>query len=600
MTMGAGPGFWVSRLRRWAAAIVSAAFAAYCQVLFADAIGSGVFLMLALAAASREGFYFSLIGAGCAAVLAVARGPCGGQARKGLLGYNSVLIGIFWGWYVQPSALGMAVFVVLALLVARLQILVESRFSARGRALPPLTSLPAVIVFLGALAVARVPAVKTALWLSDRFFLPSALSLNPLVAINFNMPLPPPVSWASGTMPVWILLLAGALSQSPRTFGFAVAGTLLGVGIAACPPFFSGLSGKGLFVGFNALPLALALERGVFAPARLGATLLLPALGLCALIWAALDSLLAPLVLPVATFPFALTGLLIWAWQQRLGDRPRRLATIGPVAPSAAVAVDNAPGLTAGGDALVRFGDLVRSANRIAIVSGAGTSTESGIPDIRGNGVFWGQFRPALFDLSAVATRADLRPGYWEMDARFFRLIAAAAPNGVHRFAAGLAAAGKLECVVTQNVDGLFQRTGLGPDKTIEIHGSAWHLRCMGCAAVGHRHVLYPAAGRAEPPPPCPRCGGHLRPDTVFMGEPVDPGLLSTALYRVCTCDLLLVVGTTLLVEPVASLPRIAVSKGVCLVVVNLTPTPVDDLATLVVRDRAGRFLDAAAPPSEG
>jgi NAD-dependent deacetylase len=148
--------------------------------------------------------------------------------------------------------------------------------------------------------------------------------------------------------------------------------------------------------------------------------------------------------------------------------------------------------------------------------------------------------------------------------------------------------------VITQNVDGLFQRAGISPSRVIEIHGSAHRVRCLGCGALYERNAIAHEHGQGQPSPRCRACSGILKPDTVFMGEEVDRSLLGEALFRTCASDLLLIIGTTLVVEPVASIPRIAAEKGIPLVIVNLTSTPMDPLASLIAREPAGAFLGKA------
>jgi NAD-dependent deacetylase len=243
-------------------------------------------------------------------------------------------------------------------------------------------------------------------------------------------------------------------------------------------------------------------------------------------------------------------------------------------------------------DTDVRFRERLAQSKRISVLSGAGTSTESGIPDIRGRSPFWEQFRPEIFVLSHFLGREDVRMNYWAMDGLFLRLVQQASPNGIHRAIKRLQDQGRLECVVTQNVDGLFQRAGIRPEKTIEIHGSCFRVRCLACRTVYGRSELGLSYGLVRGVPRCPRCLGILKPDTVWMGEDVNPVLLGEAIYRFCASDFLLVIGTTLLVEPVASLPRVALEKGVELAIVNLTPTPLDAQSALVIREQAGEFFE--------
>jgi len=238
------------------------------------------------------------------------------------------------------------------------------------------------------------------------------------------------------------------------------------------------------------------------------------------------------------------------------------------------------------------LGALLADARRIVAFTGAGVSTESGIPDFRSPGGVWDRNKP--IDFREFVASAEARRETWRRGLNTYPVVAAAEPNAAHLALVDLERSGKLSAVVTQNIDGLHQKAGHAPDRVIELHGNAHAVRCLSCGeqaarADVHRRVL---AGETEPL--CTTCGGTLKPTTVSFGEamPVDP--LRRAEAEALACDLMLVVGSSLVVRPAAGVPQRALANGARLAIVNATETPLDDRAAVVVRGRAGEIL----PPS--
>lgn len=231
---------------------------------------------------------------------------------------------------------------------------------------------------------------------------------------------------------------------------------------------------------------------------------------------------------------------------------------------------------------------LARSASHIVAFTGAGISTESGIPDYRGPGGVWARNTPPTLSefLESEATRRT----YWSERRERYPALRDTAPNNGHAALARLQDTGLLSAVITQNIDGLHQKSGINDERLIELHGSAHRIRCLACGAnfsaceVQDRLEL-------EPIPACSICGGILRAGTVLFGEPLSGESLRRAVAAAIACDLMLVVGSSLIVQPAARMPRIAVSSGARLAIVNLDATPLDDLADVVVRGGAGVVL---------
>jgi NAD-dependent deacetylase len=207
-------------------------------------------------------------------------------------------------------------------------------------------------------------------------------------------------------------------------------------------------------------------------------------------------------------------------------------------------------------------------ADRILVYSGAGLSTESGIPDFRSPGGIWSRYRPVSFD--EFLGSDDGRRRYWEYKRQMHAAFAGARPNAAHFALAALEREGRLLAVLTQNVDGLHQDAG--SRRVVEIHGTNRRVCCLDCGRDQPAAEVMAAAGI----PTCDACGGWLKPATISFGQELRPEVLDEAFRAAAACDLMLVLGTSLVVYPAAAIPEVAVEQGVPLVVVNREPTPLD------------------------
>ncbi|MCX4996845.1 NAD-dependent deacylase [Streptomyces longwoodensis] len=227
----------------------------------------------------------------------------------------------------------------------------------------------------------------------------------------------------------------------------------------------------------------------------------------------------------------------------------------------------------------------------VALLSGAGISTDSGIPDYRGPGGLWRRDPEAekLVTHSFYMADPDIRRRAWLMRRDAGAL--GAEPNAAHRAVAELERSGVPVRVITQNVDGLHQLAGMPARKVLELHGSARSVVCTRCHARGSMRDALARVAAGEDDPPCLECGGVLKPATVMFGERLDPVVLGEAVAITKACQVFLAVGTSLQVQPAAGLARVAVDHGARLVVVNAEPTPYDDLADQVVREPIGTAL---------
>ena len=226
---------------------------------------------------------------------------------------------------------------------------------------------------------------------------------------------------------------------------------------------------------------------------------------------------------------------------------------------------------------------LWAASSRVVVLTGAGISTDSGINDFRGPNGLWTRnpAAQAMFDISTYMRDPEVRRMAWAN--RRTNPAWTATPNRGHRALADLQRRGRVAGLLTQNIDGLHQRAG--STGVLELHGTVWEVVCMAC---GGRWPTLEVLAREEPDPPCTLCGGILKTATVSFGQALDPEVLDAAIRAVREADLLVVVGTSLVVNPVAGLAGLAD----CLAIVNAEPTPYDADARLVVRESISDVLE--------
>jgi NAD-dependent deacetylase len=230
-------------------------------------------------------------------------------------------------------------------------------------------------------------------------------------------------------------------------------------------------------------------------------------------------------------------------------------------------------------------------ARRIVVLTGAGISTDSGIPDFRGPGGVWTKHPEAvkLATLDAYLADPEVRRRAWRT--RRDHPAWSAEPTRGHRALVDLERAGRLRAIITQNIDGLHQRAGSDPDRVIEIHGSIHQVHCLGCGDLTSMASTLIRLDRGEEDPPCRRCGGILKSATISFGQSLDPATQQRALAAARAADVFLAVGSSLAVRPAASLVEAASEAGARVIIVNTAPTPYDRLADEVISDPIGRVL---------
>jgi NAD-dependent deacetylase len=233
--------------------------------------------------------------------------------------------------------------------------------------------------------------------------------------------------------------------------------------------------------------------------------------------------------------------------------------------------------------------DMVNGADVVAGFTGAGISTESGVPDFRSPNSPWLRHKPIPFDVFMKSDEA--RREAWRRKFAMDDLYRDAHPSQGHLGLASLVASGRMPAVITQNIDGLHEASGLAEDQVIELHGNGTYARCLACGRpcdLGWIRSRFEISGN---PPACEACGGILKSATISFGQAMPEDAMRRARRLALSCDLFLVVGSSLLVYPAAAFPEIAKENGAKLVIVNREPTPLDGIADLVIHEEIGSVL---------
>lgn len=232
---------------------------------------------------------------------------------------------------------------------------------------------------------------------------------------------------------------------------------------------------------------------------------------------------------------------------------------------------------------------LIRGASSLVVLTGAGISTESGIPDYRGPGGVWETQKPPT--IGDYLENRDTRLAAWERRLTDYPRLAAREPNAGHAALVTLERRGILLSVITQNIDGLHQKAGNSPERVIELHGNAHQLRCASCGRFWAASDIQQRLVGGDVDPHCDVCGGVLRSGTVLFGEPLPRKALDAAVAASNACDVFLVVGSSLVVNPAARLPEMARARGASIIMINRTPTAIDRLADVHILGEAGQTL---------
>jgi NAD-dependent deacetylase len=240
---------------------------------------------------------------------------------------------------------------------------------------------------------------------------------------------------------------------------------------------------------------------------------------------------------------------------------------------------------------LDRAADLLAEARRVTVLTGAGISTESGIPDYRGPGGVWttDPAKMRLVDIDVYVSDPEVRREAWLE--RMHHPAWTAQPNAGHRALADLQQTGKLLVLATQNIDGLHPAAGSDPDLVLELHGTIHRAKCLSCDRRTPMQEQLDRVRAGNPDPACTECGGIQKSATIAFGESLDPDVLDRALTAASEADTFMAIGTSLAVFPVATLFPIAKRSGARCLIINADPTPYDDIADVVIHDRIGDVL---------
>lgn len=238
---------------------------------------------------------------------------------------------------------------------------------------------------------------------------------------------------------------------------------------------------------------------------------------------------------------------------------------------------------------IAKAADLIWQAEKIVAFTGAGVSTESGIPDFRSPGGIWERYQPVYYQDFLASEEARKRA--WERSKVIYPVIRAAQPNPTHLALAELEKMGKLDCIITQNIDRLHHKAGNSPERIIELHGTNAYVVCLSCHRTYPRDEIQAWLERGTQVPSCTECQGPLKEATISFGQPLPVREIEEAEHRALACDLLLVLGSSLVVYPAAYIPSYARQGGAKLIIINLASTSYDREAEVVIRAKTGEVM---------
>jgi NAD-dependent deacetylase len=237
-----------------------------------------------------------------------------------------------------------------------------------------------------------------------------------------------------------------------------------------------------------------------------------------------------------------------------------------------------------------RVADLILASSRIVFFTGAGVSTESGIPDFRSPGGIWTKYDPEDFTYQKYVTDPEVRKKSWALMRE--GILTGAKPNRAHYAIADLDRLGKLDCVITQNVDGLHQAANVPEEKVIELHGTWRWVNCLRCGTRYPSEQIRERVIAGEDSPDCKQCGGLLKSATILFGEAMPARETEEAERRSRACDLCVVIGSSLVVYPAAQMPLYALQSSAKLVIITQSETPMDSYSHVRIHEKAGEVME--------
>lgn len=240
-----------------------------------------------------------------------------------------------------------------------------------------------------------------------------------------------------------------------------------------------------------------------------------------------------------------------------------------------------------------QIAEWIVNSKSVVVFVGAGLSTESGIPDFRSPGGVWDKYDPEDFYFQNFLSSETAREKYWQMATEMYESMKDALPNAGHLAIAELERLGRLDCLITQNIDGLHFKAGNSEKKVLELHGTAMHVTCLTCRKSYERDGIQGRRAKGEKVPRCETCGGLLKPATISFGQSMPEWETAEAYRRSEACDLFIVIGSSLVVQPAAHMPVIAKHGGARLAIINRDQTACDGLADIIVNGPAGPAMAA-------
>eukprot|EP01117_Protostelium_nocturnum_P014413 TRINITY_DN5482_c3_g1_i2.p1 TRINITY_DN5482_c3_g1~~TRINITY_DN5482_c3_g1_i2.p1 ORF type:complete len:308 (-),score=94.47 TRINITY_DN5482_c3_g1_i2:3-926(-) len=247
--------------------------------------------------------------------------------------------------------------------------------------------------------------------------------------------------------------------------------------------------------------------------------------------------------------------------------------------------------------------NLIKNAKNVTGFTGAGVSVESGVHPYRGGDAnsIWTKYDPKIANIDFFMASHENQIQHWKMKRDFYEILSRATPNPSHDIFAYLERSGKLNKVVTQNIDGLHEQSGVPENKIIHLHGTAEEANCLHCLGIALREDVYAQLLEGKDVPVCNNCGGPMRSSTVLFGEKLNPDLVQEAKNSMKECDLLIIIGSSLVVQPANRLPAICLERGIPVVIINKEgETQYDKFADLVIRKPSGETMAKVLKELEG
>ncbi len=236
---------------------------------------------------------------------------------------------------------------------------------------------------------------------------------------------------------------------------------------------------------------------------------------------------------------------------------------------------------------------LISESREMVVFSGAGISTESGLADFRSPGGIWDRFDPSELSYPNFISNPESRKKYWEFYRENWKVSRDASPNKAHLAVAELDKKyEKVSAVITQNIDGLHQKAGSSREKVFEIHGNMWAVQCLSCNDHYDWEEIYKGLEQGKGVENCMQCGGLVKPATISFGQSLPADVLGKAQHYSSNCDLFFCIGSSLVVYPAAMLPEVAKGAGAKLAILNRDPTPLDDMADVVINGEAAAMME--------